>query len=125
MNRYLIPVMSLLLLLPCSGNCAGLDGLMDMISGVISGDEIQQGEAQQSAQSEEHVEPGADFSGAFQPLVREDGSGLSVDTGQFMLVRVSSGIYALYSLNSEDRKDPGLWLGSVNGRLGMGLSYDF
>ncbi|SEQ85718.1 hypothetical protein SAMN03080615_02980 [Amphritea atlantica] len=125
MNRYLIPVMSLLLLLPCSGNCAGLDGLMDMIAGAIGRAELQQNDKEQAGQSEQQTEQEIDLSGKFYQMARSNRSGLNVDTGQFVLVRVSSGVYALYSLNSEDRKDPGVWLGSVNGRLGMGVSYKF
>ncbi|WP_299198564.1 hypothetical protein [uncultured Amphritea sp.] len=98
---------------------------MDMISGAIGGTEMQQSDEKQSTQSKAQTDAGADFSGAFYQLARGGRSGLNVDTGQFVLVRVSSGVYALYSLNSEDRKDPGLWLGSVNGRFGMGMSYKF
>lgn len=122
MNRYLIPVMSLLLLLPLSGNCAGLGGLVDMLAGALEGDVAEQSKENISLQSEGQI---ALESSSSEVLYKENSQVINVDTGQFMLVRVSSGVYALYSLDSEDRKDPGVWLGSVKGRIGMGVSYKF
>ncbi|WP_019623196.1 hypothetical protein [Amphritea japonica] len=122
MNRYLIPVMSLLLLLPVSGHCSGLDGLADLLSSALESDAPEQSEQNMPLQFEGYTALGAPSSVA---LRKENNRVANVDTGQFMLVRVSSGVYALYSLDSEDRKDPGVWLGSVKGRIGMGVSYRF
>lgn len=122
MNRYLIPVMSLLLLFPVSGNCAGLGGLVDMLAGALESDVAEQSEENVSLQSEGRA---ALESSSSEELYKENSRVNDIDTGQFMLVRVSSGVYALYSLDSEDRKAPGVWLGSVKGRIGMGVSYKF
>lgn len=122
MNRYLIPVMSLLLLLPVSGHCAGLDGLVNMLVSALDEDVTEQSEKNLPLQSVGYVSFGSLSS---DTLHKENNRVTNVDKGQFMLVRVSSGVYALYSLDSEDRKNRGVWLGSVKGRIGMGVSYRF